>query len=553
MPAHVFATQTRRSWLRRLAGVLAGSWLTPTAATPIAADDQRTAAEGQAIELSAEHLAAVARRRRIYVNNDAGYDAVMGPHPSELTPDQWIADRFSVFTQPGSQVDCVGWCLDEGNIAAYPSQVLPELQYPTLLRWRRAGVDLAAEIVRESHARGLEVFWEHRLNGADREVDVTTPARHPLKEAHPDWLIPSSWWQPGLWNFAMAGVREYKLAALREVAQRYDLDGLTLDFGRHPPYFPKGQAWELREHLTHFVRSVREMLQARAAERGRPMLLAVRVADTVPGCHFDGLDIETWIAHRLVDVVIVGTRSIAVDLAGFRQLTQDTPIRLYPCLDQHHSPDGYHAVENPAFYRGVAANWLAQGAAGIATFNFWNELPEAGRRLGTKGPLWQGESVHALVYRELGDPRTLAGRDAWFVVPRRYGGGFYNRLGDGWDDYLNLNHQAPLPLTVGGDPVWVELFVAADVQSRTLPVDSLTLRLQLSGVSQAGQVQVKFNGVLLGDGVWEDGWWSHPLTPRQVVRGRNLITLRRTPGVPIDAPLTLEKAEVHVRYPTRSE
>ena len=24
------------------------------------------------------------------------------------------------FGQPGSQVDCVGWCLDEGNIAAYP-------------------------------------------------------------------------------------------------------------------------------------------------------------------------------------------------------------------------------------------------------------------------------------------------------------------------------------------------------------------------------------------------------------------------------------------------
>jgi hypothetical protein len=351
----------------------------------------------------------------------------------------------------------------------------------------------------------------------------------------------------------MAGVREYKLAALREVAQRYDLDGLTLDFGRHPPYFPKGQAWELREHLTHFVRSVRQMLQDRAAERGRPLLLAVRVADTVPGCHFDGLDIETWIADRLVDVVIVGTRSIVVDLAGFRQLTQDTPIRLYPCLDQHHSPDGYHAVENPAFYRGVAANWLAQGAAGIATFNFWNELPESGRLLGTKGPLWQGQSVHALVYRELGDAQTLADRDAWFVVPRRYGGGFYNRLGDGWDDYLNLNHQAPLPLTVGGDPVWVELFVAADVQSRTVPVDSLTLRLQLAGVSQAGQVQVKFNGVLLGDGVWHDGWWSHPLTHRQVVRGRNLITLRRSPGLPLDALLTLEKAEVHVRYPTRPE
>jgi len=143
--------------------------------------------KADSVELSAAHVAVVNRRRRIYVNNDVGYDAVaMGPKLTAIKPDEWLAARFSAFDQPGSQVDCVGWCLDEGNIAAYPSTVIPELQYPTLLRWRAEGVDIAKRIVDESHRRKLEVFWEHRLNGADREADVNTPAQHPLKTSTPN-------------------------------------------------------------------------------------------------------------------------------------------------------------------------------------------------------------------------------------------------------------------------------------------------------------------------------------------------------------------------------
>ena len=98
------------------------------------AEPEREAARITKIELSSEHIQAVNRPRRIYVNNDAGYGAPMGPTISAITPAEWIEARFSAYTQPGSQVDCVGWRLDEGNVAAYPSKVLSELQYPTLLK-----------------------------------------------------------------------------------------------------------------------------------------------------------------------------------------------------------------------------------------------------------------------------------------------------------------------------------------------------------------------------------------------------------------------------------
>lgn len=73
----------------------------------------------------------------------------MGPKLTAVKPEEWLAARFSVFDQPGSQVDSVGWCLCEGNIAAYPSKIIPELEYPTLLRWREEGIDIAQRIVQE--------------------------------------------------------------------------------------------------------------------------------------------------------------------------------------------------------------------------------------------------------------------------------------------------------------------------------------------------------------------------------------------------------------------
>ncbi|MBM4003445.1 MAG: hypothetical protein FJ295_09190 [Planctomycetes bacterium] len=507
------------------------------------------ARKAEIIELSSSHLAAVNRRRRIYVNDDVGYDAVaMGPKLTAITPEEWIAARFSVFDQPGSQVDCVGFCLDEGNIAAYPSKIIPELQYPTLLRWRGDGVDIAQRIVEEGHRRKLELFWEHRINGADREVDVMTPARIALKDEHPEWLIAGGWWKPGLWNFAIPEVRQHKVAVLREVAERYDLDGINLDFGRHPPVLPIGQQWEHREALTDFVRQVRRMLQGVAERRGRPFLLSVRVADTVPGCHFDGMDIESWVRQNLVDIVILGTRSIQVDLAGFRRVAAGSHVKLYPCIDQHHSPDGYHAVANPEFLRGVAANWWQQGADGIATFNFWNELPEAGKRIGSSGPIFDGQSVHALVYKEIGDPKQLSPLDKWFVVSRRYGGGFYDRLGNRWNDYTNLNHQAPLPLELGADPTWVEVSLADDIAAQAQRVERLELRLEFSANARPEGIAVKFNGIPLQPQKQEGNVWLAKLAPQQTAVGRNLLTVDGAAAAMRAPAVSLEKVEVHVKY-----
>ena len=197
----------------------------------------------------------------------------------------------------------------------------------------------------ESHKRGIEAFYTHRLNGFDGEWSadgkLIRPIPLPMKDEHPDWLLEWTWGPGKLWNFATEGVREYKVAVLRELAENYDFDGIDINFARHPPSLPIGHQWEHRDAMTDFVRSVRLALQEVAQKRGRPVLLSVQLPSTVPGCHYDGYDVETWVQQNLVDIIVIGTHSFDVDLEGFRRITHGKDIKLYPCMDDAgHPPSG---------------------------------------------------------------------------------------------------------------------------------------------------------------------------------------------------------------------
>ena len=60
-----------------------------------------------------------------------------------------------------------------------------------------------------------------------------------------------------------------RVEILLEIATRFDLDGIQVDFARHVPCLPVGRQWEMREHVTEFMRMVRTMLLDLAERRRR--------------------------------------------------------------------------------------------------------------------------------------------------------------------------------------------------------------------------------------------------------------------------------------------
>ena len=504
---------------------------------PVSAPSENKSA---AIKLSKAHAEAVNRRRRII-------DMAGLIEPWHVGPKRWTDWRFSLLDAPGgTQVDSLWFCVDEGNVAYYPSKVLPVEEIPELQSWRDAGVDLLEFSVEETHKRGLEAFFAYRLNGFDRGFD-DKPYEQPVKEQHPDWLIQGegAWCPGGLWNFAVPGVHDYKVRILREVAENYDFEGILVDFARHPPCLPVGHQWEHRDAMTAFIRKVRLMLQEVAAQRNRPYLLSVRVPATIPGCHYDGIDIETWARQNLIDIIVMGCRAIDVDVDGFKRAIAGSNIKLYPSLDDAHSPDGYH-YPPLEFFRGLCANWWSQGVDGILAFNLYGATLEASKAFGPHEI--SNVAVHQQIFREAGDPEGLRSKSKMFVVPRRYGAGWDDR----WNSYHNANSEAPLPERLSGRdrPVSLTVYVADDLAGVSEQVKSVELRLLLSGAAASDGVELKLNGVLLPPPRTPDGGWRiFEPTPRQFALGRNLVRIRlNAQSVGSEEPVTVEKCEVHVAY-----
>jgi hypothetical protein len=442
------------------------------------------------------------------------------------------------------------------------------------MKWREQGLDYFDALIKEGHKRGKEIWWGLRMNEVERgdlaiydiKVYAEMKERNPVKAAHPEWLIRSWWWQ-GFWNYAVKEVRDYRLSIVREVAEQYDFDGVHLDFLRTSPFLPPGKQWENRAHLTDFMRETRRTLQAQATKRGRPLLLAARVPDSVEGCHIDGLDIETWAREGLVDVLILGTRTIKVDVASFRQAMAGAPVKLLPSFDSYHATDGYHGDQSLDLIRGVFGNYLHQGADGVGVFNGIIGFPEQAEKLG----MTKTDPRDLQVFSTIGSLATMRDQPRYLPIDRR--GGYAHNEG-----YGSSNNNAPLPLDLRNDqaPSTLTLTLWEPVKAGT----AARLRLVLFQHVTSDEVGVQINGTSLKqelvDAQWKDPRIFSPnlqpatvspgalvkntatqkltrlefIVPAEIlVRGENQIVLsvdRKGPFTPSQS-VKVEKVELHLK------
>jgi hypothetical protein len=479
------------------------------------------------IELSKEHIDAVNRRRRIVLQYDAFQD-VGGDFK------KYITETFESVDRPGSQIDAIWWDIGAySDMADWPNSSyqnliggLPFVE-PRLKKWWDQGIDWIAELVRESGKRKLEVFWNHRITEvfSSGTWSFSTRMDNPLLKSHPDWFV-RSWYDQGLWNLASPEVRLYKVAFLKELLERYELDGIQLDFARHVPCLPVGRQWELRDNVTEFVRMVRLMMLEMEKKKGRPLLLAAKVPQNPEGCRADGFDVETWAKLNLVDIFTLGTRSIDVDIASFRRITAGHNIKLQPCWDDHHSSDAYRCppVET---YRGIFGNWWQQGADGIVIFNWFVD----------RGKTYNGTGIVDMA-SEGGSPETLYLKDKTFILERR--GGYP------WSEgFFGRNDFAPLPVTLANDgrPAVLMMKVSDNLRADYDKVKKVTLRAVIFGAKEGDEIGARFNGVnlpaTLQDFSWKDNQILSP-DPQGPSGGA------MPPDLPIDPKQKLLRLEYNV-------
>ncbi len=183
-------------------------------------------------------------------------------------------------------------------------------------------------------------------------------------------------------DYTKKEVRDYSLGLIRELFERYDMDGIELDWMRFGLNLPYGKCRSGAHFLTEFIKEVCELSRICSKRTGKPMSLAVRVPPTVETCLSLGYDVLTWIKQELVQQITISNflcdHWLDYPVETWKAVIGDHPVALGVCF---HAGITDPAIENgsprtkkwlqelPDIVRGAAGAALVKGADLIYLFN----------------------------------------------------------------------------------------------------------------------------------------------------------------------------------------
>lgn len=474
------------------------------------------------------------RRRRVIFNNDGG-DALGFPAGLEVNAENLLSLRTTPLV--GSHVDTIFYCTGHGF-----GYHIHDTKVGTVLDGYEGGVSGVRPLIEQGndalkvmvdycHANGIEIFRSQRMNDRhDRShtPDNPNPEFSPFKQQHPECLVSTIDNPPTHAKYDWTGadythpeVRDAMYSYLEEVCQNYDVDGIEMDFWRAPLFFKSvafgGQASDKElDMMTDLVRRVREMTEREGQRRGRPLLVAVRVPDSLGYCRGIGLDLERWMEEGLVDLLIPGD-----------SIRQWTPWEQMIKLGHRYGVKVYPSLQRPVFpgeappfsrnsaqsYRAKAMKMWQSGADGVYLFNYLRPKQ-----------WWPW-------LREIGEPDVLARLDKTYYATYSWG----SRLarGDGSPEYFLAGggRFVDIPMLTPDDPITVEPGKTVNLDVRV--GDDLDAAVKKGLQPQVAchlmaadnqNLSVRLNGVTLEKRISHDNvWLEFPLEPKLVRPGVNRV------------------------------
>ena len=491
------------------------------------------------------------RKRRIIFNND-GDDACY--YNKKGTVDGLLAVRTTPLL--GSQVDAIFY----STASCFPSFIHNtkvgevftcrenKFQHNCVPALIAAGTDPLRIMVDFCKEHEIEIFWSLRMNDTH---DSSGSWYGPLlftqfKKNHPEWIVGSRAKHPkhGAWSaadYTRPEVRDLCFRIIEEVCQKYDVDGIELDFFRHLSFF-KNVAWGANASqeevalMTGLVRRVREMTEREGLKRGRPILVTARVPDSVEYARGVGLDVEQWLSEGHLDLLVTTGYFRLNPWRHSVELGHKHGVPVYPCLSDSRvrGESGKLRRRSLEGYRARAAQAWQAGADGIYLFNLFNPRLAHWRELGEWATLRGRDKLYFATYRDGSASRYLPDGNRFYRVPV-------------------IVPRNPRVLTSRA-PQDIEIVVAEDGAAARPKV---ACHLRLKKPDDAHRLSVSLNGAALGEGAVADDWLSYPVDPGVVRRGANVVRIAVAGSSPQPAAAKRGEWDVHwegrklVKYPDR--
>ena len=274
-------------------------------------------------------------------------------------------------------------------------------------------------------------------------------------------------------------------------------------------------------------RSILTVRDQTAAERGRPILIAVRVPDSVEYASAIGLDMVRWMKEDLIDILVVG---------GYFHLN---PWETSVALGRRYGVPVYPSLSEPRFrgpsqrvrysiecYRGRALDAWNAGVDGIYMFNYFNP----------RSRMWW----------EVGDPKALETMDQVYPAGTTSVSPVNLWLAGGME-FMNLPvalPEKPVKL-VPGRTATIEIPVAAEVNKTSKMTPTVKARLLIDDLEKAKDIEVKLNDQPLVGGDLVGGWLEYAVEPSVVKKGINHLEIA---VLPTGDDITLLDAVLEIRY-----
>jgi hypothetical protein len=487
------------------------------------------------------------RKKRSFIYCWDGDDfGLISEKPTEA---ELVSKIFSPLAD--TSVDTVFFVLGIGNFAEYPSDILKlwgesvDYNFNTITSYRRfaavkhlfdSNLDPCEIIIKASRERNIDPFFAFRLNDIHDHWEIHSDLIPTFKKENPHWLNPNEWFPDfhgnneitTALNYFVKEVRELRIRTIREIFEKYDFDGLELDFMRSQFYFHWDKGLSSAYIMTDFVREVRGLLDEAGVKRGKSIELAVRVCTTVIGSKMAGFDVEEWAKQGLIDIVIAGTGGLNIETGEYKTILNGTGVSFFPCL----YGDYERIASNDEVMRGIAEVLLSNGPDGIYAFNTYPD--ERGRRE---------------LMKQIGSLETLRGLNKTYIVDMDYD---YILTREEWRYHVHL------PATLGEtnqESLIIPIQVGEDLSGYTNV--QIRLKIWIKNWSEQDMYKFGFNGNLLSPPVMErseeNSWlcwftWDLQAGDVKLLNEVSVQLVKRNPHLAKYTPAVLERINIDVKF-----
>lgn len=313
--------------------------------------------------------------------------------------------------------------------ASGDSLAMTRQRFDSIIRLTEQGVDFNQRALARCREHDIGAWIGVRMNDVHDCLHPESPLLSRFYNEHRDsgqLRAPhrhhEGWWSEFTLDWERPAVREHYMELVFEQLERYDFDGIELDWMRFVYHFRPGRELAGGRLITDWIREVRQVCDLAEIRLGHPISIGVRVPADPQTARRCGLDGVAWAEEGLIDLLTAtpfwATTDFDLPMETWRRMVTNPKVKIAGAIEVRYQPlpNGPARRMTPSLTLGAAAGILHGGADFVYLFNYfptqislleewdWEDFNRVIHALRGGGDRLQHPRTHAVTFRDVRAP-----------------------------------------------------------------------------------------------------------------------------------------------------